>query len=194
MSAAFRVAFNDGMEIRFRQQMASKLSEDRGTEFIDEFNSLKVYGGDYDFDLEFFSYLVEDWKSGRGPARISAAFNAEVSILAGGLEFYAGGVTAGATGGTLLAFGAANVSEGVSNYMNIFDNGNRDYNAIRVGLQSVYGEQNGANIFYGIDLGLGSAGIFNFNNAGVSLYTTSGVTLARDAFLLNSTVESIDND
>ncbi len=55
MSAAFRVAFNDGMEIRFRQQMASKLSEDRGTEFIDEFNSLKVYGGDYEFSLGFDS-------------------------------------------------------------------------------------------------------------------------------------------
>lgn len=87
---------------------------------------------------QFGAWFWEDVKSGIVRDRIIAAMKAELSI-AGGI---AGGALTYVTGGWAGAFigthAAGNFAGGVGDYLNIFDEGSRDWNMTRQGYENIF--------------------------------------------------------
>ena len=63
-------------------------------------------------------------------------------------------------GWIVMGHGIGNITGGIGNYLNIFDNGKRKWNFVEKFYQRYLGEKVGSFVFYGVDLGFNLYGAF----------------------------------
>jgi len=170
------------------------------------------------FNDSLGEFLWEDLTSGRARDRIESAILAELSILGGGLELAVGTSSGGIIAYPLYAAGSGNIAEGVSSYLNIFDDGDRDYNGYRIALeyatyQAGFEESTGTNIYYSLDIALGIGGYLKYKKVQFQasdtslnaprtvggfvrkpeITTSSAFNITRDSIILGSSINSLED-
>ncbi|WP_328189683.1 DUF6531 domain-containing protein [Marinobacter sp. OP 3.4] len=115
---------------------------------------------------QFSAWFWEDVKTGVVRDRIIEAVKAELSIAAGIAEGALMYATGGAAGAFIGVHAAGNLSGGVGDYLNIFDNGARDWNLTRQGYENIFSFAGqdpslGTTAFHLTDAGLGVGGLLS---------------------------------